>query len=92
MGKYRRLDDDDTAFFRAAVDKQSAFKEINRRHQLRDGDATSIPYYLSGMKRDEYRKPTYRSGRLYTNSAGQVRRYLDWEAAEDSSSSVLPLK
>lgn len=92
MSKYRRLDDKETAFFRAALDKQSAFDEIKRLEQLRGGDSTLIPYYLSELKRDEYRKPTYRSGRLYTNSAGQVRHYLDWKVAEDSVSSILPMK
>ncbi|MDA7765856.1 hypothetical protein N8917_00785 [bacterium] len=87
MGRYRRIETEEELLFRSADDKRFAFNEINEKnHQEEGGDPYAIPYFLTGRKSQDTTPPTYRSGRLHTNSSGQTRHYLDWIVAEESSS------
>jgi|GEM_PF-4650973 len=86
MGRYRRIETEEKLLFRASDDKRFAFNEINEKNHQEGGDPYAIPYFLTGRKSQDTTPPTYRSGRLHTNSSGQTRHYLDWIVAEESSS------
>ena len=90
MKRFRPLTDEDALFFRRSDDKREAFKELQRRNQLRGGCPFAIPYFDTGRKSRKHIKSTRVSGRIHKTCTGQTRHYIDWILAQESDSPLLP--